>query len=78
MAGFASGVIDSWQYLVAGIAGLGIGKLVDHFGWGAWLYGMAGFGIFGGILMMIMRSARESCRPVESAGSLTRRCNMSR
>jgi OPA family glycerol-3-phosphate transporter-like MFS transporter len=55
MAGFAAGVIDSFQYIGAGIAGVGFGKLIDTFGWGAWLYGMAGFGMLGGVLMMIMR-----------------------
>lgn len=54
MAGFAAGVIDSWQYIGAGLAGVGIGTLIDKFGWGAWLYSMAGFGIIGGILMLIM------------------------
>jgi OPA family glycerol-3-phosphate transporter-like MFS transporter len=55
MAGFATGVIDSWQYIGAGLAGVGLGKLIDHFGWGAWLYGMAGFGLLGGCLMLVMR-----------------------
>lgn len=55
MAGFAAGVIDSWQYIGAGLAGVGLGKLIDHFGWSAWLYGMAGFGILGGVLMLVMR-----------------------
>jgi len=56
MAGFAAGVIDSWQYIGAGLAGIGLGKLIDHFGWDAWLYGMAGFGVLGGCLMLIMRA----------------------
>lgn len=55
MAGFAAGVIDSWQYIGAGVAGVGLGTLIEHFGWGAWLYGMAGFGLLGGFLMLIMR-----------------------
>ncbi len=55
MAGFAAGVIDSWQYIGAGIAGVGLGALIDRYGWNAWLYGMAGFGILGGLLMLVMR-----------------------
>lgn len=55
MAGFAAGVIDSWQYIGAGLAGVGLGTLIDHFGWGAWLYSMAGFGLLGALLMLIMR-----------------------
>jgi len=54
MAGFACGVIDSFQYIGAGLAGFGLGRLIDTFGWSAWLYGMAGFGLLGGILMLFM------------------------
>jgi OPA family glycerol-3-phosphate transporter-like MFS transporter len=31
MAGFASGVIDSFQYFGQGVAGLSLGRLLDHF-----------------------------------------------
>lgn len=54
MAGFAAGVIDSWQYIGAGLAGVGLGRLIDHYGWDAWLYAMAGFGALGGMLMLVM------------------------
>jgi MFS transporter, OPA family, glycerol-3-phosphate transporter len=62
MAGFAAGVIDSFQYIGAGLAGVGLGTLIDKFGWGAWLYGMAGFGMLGGILMLIMRGMENRAR----------------
>ncbi len=62
MAGFAAGVIDSWQYIGAGLAGFGLGWLLEHFGWGAWFYGMAGFGILGGCLMLIMRVMENRVR----------------
>jgi OPA family glycerol-3-phosphate transporter-like MFS transporter len=55
MAGFAAGFIDSFQYIGAGLAGLGLGLLIDRFGWDVWLYFMAGFGILGGCLMLVMR-----------------------
>lgn len=55
MAGFAAGVIDSFQYIGAGLAGVGLGTLIDTFGWGAWLYGMAAFGMLGFVLMLILR-----------------------
>ncbi len=67
MAGFACGVIDSWQYIGAGIAGVGFGTLIDHFGWGAWLYGMAGFGVLGGILMLIMRRRENRMGQIQQA-----------
>jgi MFS transporter, OPA family, glycerol-3-phosphate transporter len=55
MAGFAAGVIDSFQYIGAGLAGIGIGRFVDAYGWNAWFYCMAPFGILGGCLMLVMR-----------------------
>ena len=55
MAGFAAGFIDSFQYIGAGLAGIGIGRFVDAFGWNAWFYCMAPFGMLGGGLMIIMR-----------------------
>lgn len=64
MAGFAAGVIDSWQYIGAGLAALGIGKLIDHFGWGAWLYFMAAFGVLGGCLMLVMWRMENRTRGV--------------
>lgn len=57
MAGFASGVIDSFQYLGAGVAGIGLGRLIDyatkhtHLGWTAWFYFMLPFSITGMLLM---------------------------
>ena len=54
MAGFAAGLIDSHQYIGAGLAGLCLGALIDNYGWGMWLYGMAGCGILGGVLMLYM------------------------
>jgi MFS transporter, OPA family, glycerol-3-phosphate transporter len=57
MAGFASGVIDSFQYLGAGVAGIGLGRLIDyatkstHLGWTAWYYFMLPFSITGMLLM---------------------------
>jgi len=54
MAGFAAGFIDSFQYIGAGLAGVGLGTLIDTYGWGAWLYFMAGFGLLGCLFMLVM------------------------
>jgi OPA family glycerol-3-phosphate transporter-like MFS transporter len=60
MAGFASGVIDSFQYFGASVASMGLGKLIDHavkywkIGWGAWFYFMLPFSVTGMILMGIV------------------------
>jgi len=60
MAGFASGVIDSFQYIGAGLAGFGLGSLIDYtvrqtsLGWNAWFYFMLPFSLCGMILMGII------------------------
>lgn len=57
MAGFAAGVIDSFQYIGAGLAGVGLGALIDYavanwaIGWGAWFYFMLPFSTAGMLLM---------------------------
>ena len=60
MAGFALGVIDSFQYFGAGIALPVMGRLLDsRFGWSAWFPAMAGFGFLGGCAMLlVMRKQR--------------------
>lgn len=54
MAGFAAGVIDSFQYFGAGIALPVMGKLLDAYGWVTWFPAMAGFGALGGIAMLLV------------------------
>jgi OPA family glycerol-3-phosphate transporter-like MFS transporter len=54
MAGFAAGVIDSFQYYGAAIALPLTGRLIDHFGWVAWYPTMAGFGFIGGCAMLMV------------------------
>lgn len=51
MAGFASGVIDSFQYLGGSLAGVVLGTLLDR-SWNWYFYFMAPFGIIGGLLML--------------------------
>jgi OPA family glycerol-3-phosphate transporter-like MFS transporter len=59
MAGFASGVIDSFQYYGMTIFLPVTGWLIDRYGWGVWYPTMAGFGIIGGIAMvLVMRRQR--------------------
>jgi OPA family glycerol-3-phosphate transporter-like MFS transporter len=59
MAGFASGVIDSFQYFGAAIAVPLMGKLLDKFGWVSWFPTMAVFGFLGGLAMLlVMRKQR--------------------
>jgi OPA family glycerol-3-phosphate transporter-like MFS transporter len=51
MAGFAAGVIDSFQYFGGSLAGYFLGALLDR-SWGNYFYFMAPFGIVGGVLML--------------------------
>lgn len=60
MAGFASGVIDSFQYFGGGLAIFFLGTLLNH-GWHYYFYFMAPFGILGGILMWTI-SKRKSLK----------------
>ncbi len=54
MAGFASGVIDSFQYYGPAIALPITGKLIDRYGWGVWYPSMAFFGVIGGCAMLVV------------------------
>lgn len=60
MAGFASGVIDSFQYYGTAIALPLTGWCIDRYGWGSWYPIMAGFGLIGGVAMlMVMRKQKR-------------------
>lgn len=60
MAGFASGVIDSFQYFGTALALPVTGWLIDHYGWGVWYPVMASFGAIGGIsMLMVMRKQKR-------------------
>ena len=51
MAGFASGLIDSFQYFGGSLAGYFLGALLDR-SWGNYFYFMAPFGLIGAVLML--------------------------
>ncbi len=61
MAGFALGVIDSFQYFGGSLAGYFLGELLDA-SLGNYFYFMAPFGALGGVLMLTIRKreAREN------------------
>ena len=54
MAGFALGLIDSFQYFGGSLAGWVLGATIDHMGWGSYFYFMAPFGVLGALLMFTM------------------------
>ncbi len=51
MTGFALGIINSFQYIGATLAGYALGGYIDHFGWDKYLYAMAPFSLLGTVLM---------------------------
>lgn len=53
MTGFASGIIDSFQYFGGSLAGYVLGELILKAGWGAYFYFMAPFGVIGAVLMIL-------------------------
>src|SRR4051794_36700999 len=60
MAGFASGVVDSFQYFGTALALPVTGWLIDRYGWSVWYPIMASFGAIGGVAMlMVMRKQRR-------------------
>jgi len=67
MAGFAAGVIDSFQYFGSGVALPLMGWLLDKYGWVTWFPAMAGFGAIGGCAMLlVMRKQRLLARRAET------------
>ncbi len=54
MAGFALGLIDSFQYFGGSLAGYFLGTLLDR-SLGNYFYFMAPFGVIGGVLMLTIR-----------------------
>jgi MFS transporter, OPA family, glycerol-3-phosphate transporter len=54
MAGFALGLIDSFQYFGGSLAGYVLGYLLDR-NLGNYFYFMAPFGVVGGMLMLLIR-----------------------
>src|SRR4051812_25574137 len=60
MAGFASGVVDSFQYYGTAVALPFTGWMIDRYGWSVWYPIMASFGAIGGVAMlMVMRKQRR-------------------
>ncbi|MDQ6626184.1 MAG: MFS transporter [Verrucomicrobiota bacterium] len=69
MAGFASGVIDSFQYFGGSLAGLLLGHLLDR-SWGNYFYFMAPFGLVGGVLMMTIIGRVNLAKPATARSAV--------
>jgi OPA family glycerol-3-phosphate transporter-like MFS transporter len=57
-AATATGMFDGMQYIGGAAVGVGVGWLLDNFGWGAWGPSMIGFSAIGAILMIKLWNAR--------------------
>jgi MFS transporter, OPA family, glycerol-3-phosphate transporter len=66
MAGFATGVIASFQYFGGSLAGYFLGALLDK-GWGGYFYFMAPFGVAGGMLMLSILGRVTLAKPSSSS-----------
>ena len=72
MAGFASGVIDSFQYYGTAIALPFTGWMIDRHGWGVWYPIMASFGAIGGISMLLVMRKQRRMRTAGDDRALSR------
>ncbi len=52
--GAATGFLDAMQYLGAAVIGIGMGKLIDVFGWKVWGPSLIFFAVSGGLLMSLL------------------------
>ena len=66
MAGFATGVIDSFQYFGGSLAGYFLGTLLGK-GWGGYFYFTTPFGVAGGMLMLSILSWVTPAKPSPSS-----------
>jgi MFS transporter, OPA family, glycerol-3-phosphate transporter len=57
-AATAAGIFDGMQYLGGSVVGIGMGWMLDRFGWGTWGPSMIGFSAAGAVLMLFLWNAR--------------------
>ncbi len=57
-AGTAAGLFDGMQYIGGAFVGVGMGWMLDHYGWSVWGPSMIGFSFVGLILMATLWNAR--------------------
>lgn len=52
--GTAHGFVDAMQYVGASLVGVGMGKVIDVFGWKGWGPSLIAFAVMGGLLMCLV------------------------
>ncbi len=53
-AASATGMFDGMQYIGGSVVGIGMGWMLERFGWGAWGPSMIGFSLVGAVLMLFL------------------------
>ena len=61
-AATATGLFDGMQYVGGSVVGIGMGWMLEKFGWSAWGPSMIGFSVVGAILMIILWNARPNSK----------------
>ncbi len=78
MAGFAAGVIDSFQYYGAAISLALTGRVLEvtkaQYGYTFWFVIMAGFGVFGALAMNHVRKLHNQHRDSPSGNPRIKNC----
>jgi OPA family glycerol-3-phosphate transporter-like MFS transporter len=62
-AATATGMFDGMQYIGGSAVGIGMGWLLEHFGWGTWGPSMIGFSLIGACLMLRLWNVVPKGRP---------------
>jgi OPA family glycerol-3-phosphate transporter-like MFS transporter len=57
-AATAAGTFDGMQYMGGAFVGVGMGWMLDTYGWGVWGPSMIAFAAVGGALMLTLWNAR--------------------
>jgi OPA family glycerol-3-phosphate transporter-like MFS transporter len=61
-AATAAGIFDGMQYIGGSVVGVGMGWMLEKYGWGAWGPSMIGFAGVGAILMLFLWNARPKTK----------------
>lgn len=61
-AATAAGAFDGMQYIGGAFVGVGMGYMLERFGWSIWGPSMIGFSVIGAILMLVLWNARPKTK----------------
>jgi sugar phosphate permease len=67
MAGFAAGVIDSFQYYGSAICLFITGIVLEKYGWAGWYPVMISFALLGGVAMLLLKNKQKRMAAAHTA-----------